>query len=71
MFIKMYYIVITKKQRNVCYNSFENLYSFAHFKCKGYVLYSKLLLQWAVRKKKNFPGDKLKKTISQNFQVSL
>ena len=66
----MYYIVITKKQRNVCYNFFESLYSFAHFKCKGYILYSKLLLQWAVEKKKFFLSAKLKKIISRNFQVS-
>ena len=66
----MYYIVITKKQRNVCYNFFESLYSVAHFKCKGYILYSKLLLQWAVRKKKIFPSAKLNKNISRNFQVS-
>ena len=40
LFIKMYYIVITKKkQRNVWSNFFESLYSFAHFKCKGYILY--------------------------------
>ena len=70
MFIKMYYIVITKKkQRNVYYNFFENSYSFAHFKCKGYILYSKLLLQWAVKKKKIFPSAKHKKITSQNFQV--
>ena len=40
-----------RKQRNVCYNFLQSLYSFAYFKCKGYILYSKLLLQWAVRKK--------------------
>ena len=66
----MYYIVITKKQRNVCYNFFESLYSFAHFKFKGYISYSKLLLQYAVRIKKIFPSAKLKKIISRNFQVS-
>ena len=66
----MYYIVITKKQQNVCYNFFESFYSFANFKCKDYILYSKLLLQWAVRKKKNFPSAELKKIISRNFEVS-
>ena len=45
-------MLLQKKQRNVCYNFFESLYSFAHFKCKGYILYSKLLLQWAVEKLK-------------------
>ena len=58
----MYYIVITKKkQRNVCYNFFESLYSFAHFTCKGYILYSKLLLQWAGEKKNFARVPKLKK----------
>ena len=70
LFLKMYYIVITKKQRNVCYNFFESLYSFAHFKCKGYILYSKLLLLWAVEKKNFCPSAKIKKIISRNFQVS-
>ena len=54
----------------MCYNFFESLYSFAHFKCKGYILYSKLLLQWAVEKKKICPSAKVKKIISRNFQVS-
>ena len=44
-------MLLQKKQRNVCYNFFVSLYSFAHFKCKGYISYSKLLLQWAVEKK--------------------
>ena len=64
------YYYYKKKQWNVCYNFFENLYSFAHFKYKGYILYSKLLLQWAVRKKNFFSSTKLKKIISRNFQES-
>ena len=63
-------MLLQKNQRNVWYNFFESLYSFAHFKCKGYILYSKLFLQWAVGKKKFFPSAKLKKIISRNFQVS-
>ena len=63
-------MLLEKKQRNVCYNFFESLFSFAHFKCKGYILYSKLLLQWAVEKKKFCLGAKIKKIISRNFQVS-
>ena len=63
-------MLLQKKQQNVCYNVFESLYSFAHFKCKGYILYSKLLLQWAVKKKKFWSSAKIKKIISRNFQVS-
>ena len=61
---------LQKKQRNVCYNFFERLYSFAHFKCKGYILYSKLLLHWAVEKENFCPSAKIKKIIFRNFQVS-
>ena len=70
-FIKMYYIVITKKQRNVCYNFFESSYSFAHFKCKGYILYSKLLLQWPVRKKKFSRVPNLKKLYLKIFKYHI
>ena len=66
----MYYIVITKKQ-NVCYNFFESLYSFAHFKCKCYILYSKLLLQWAVREKKISQVPNLKKLYLQIFKYHI
>ena len=64
----MYYIVIQKKQRNVCYNFSESLYSFAHFKSKGYILYSKLLLQRAVGKKKFSRVPNLKKLYLEIFK---
>ena len=64
-------MLLQKKQRNVCYNFFESLYSFAHFKCKGYILCSKLLLQWAVRKKKFFPSAKLKKILHEIFKYHI
>ena len=72
LFIKMYYIVITKKkQRNACYNFFESLYSVTHFKCKGYNLYSKLLLQWAVRKEKFSRVPNLKKLYFEIFKYHI
>ena len=64
-------MVLKKKHRNVCYNLFESLYSFAHFKCKGYILYSKLLLQWAVRKKKFSRVPNLKKLYLEIFKYHI
>ena len=61
-------MLLQKKQRNVYYNFFESLYSVAHFKCKGYILYWKLLLQWAVRKKEISRVPNLKKLYLEIFK---
>ena len=64
-------MLLQKKQRNVCYKFFDCLYSFAHFKCKGYILYSKLLLQWAVEKKNFARVPKLKKLYLEIFKYHI
>ena len=55
----------------MCYNFFESLYSVAHFKCKGCILYSKLLLQWAVGKKKFSRVPSLKKLCLEIFKYHI
>ena len=49
----------------------SHILSFAHFKGKGYILYSKLLLQWAVRINKFSRVQNLKKLYFETFKYHI
>ena len=70
-FIKMYYIVITKKNNEMCAITFLKACTLSRISSARVTFYiQNCFYSELLEKKKCFPSAKLKKIISRNFQVS-
>ena len=66
----MYYIVITKKNDEICTITFLKACTLSRILSARVTFYIQNCFYSELLEKKNFPSAKLKKMISRNFQVS-
>ena len=66
----MYYIVITKKNNEMCAITFLKACTLSRIPSAMVTFYIQNCFYSELLKKKNFPSAKLKKIISRKFQVS-
>ena len=66
----MYYVVITKKNNEMCAMTFLKACTLSHISSARVTFYNQNCFYSELLEKKIFPSAKLKKIISRNFQVS-